>query len=142
MGNGNEYNPSGGFSTYLYETVGQPVTINGYKCKIVQMKTDKGKNGYHAGLPAFANTSDIYVGLGPQNKPRQMRLYVNRKQVVDFDWGHAHQNSDGKKFVKGTVHVQRYFGAKGGDARYMSNSEIKKYGAIIKYFCPEVKLRP
>lgn len=142
MGNGNEYDPSGGFSTYLYETVGGSVTMNGYKCEIVQMKSDKDKNGYHAGLPAFSNTSDIYVGLGPGDKPRQMRLYIDRHQVIDFDWGHSHRNTDGKKFAKGVVHVQRYPGAKGGDARYMNNAEIKKFGAIIKYFCPDAKLRP
>lgn len=140
MGNGREYNPNGGFSQYLYETVGNEVKIHGQRCKIVRLKSDK--DGYHGGLPAFSNTSDIYVGLGPGNQPRQMRLYIGRKQTIDFDWGHAHRNSDGRTFDKGVVHVQRYPGAKGNEARYLNNNELKKYGDIIKYFCPNVKLRP
>ena len=139
MGNGKQYLESGGFSEYLYRSVSEPVTINGLKCHVIQHYLDK--DGYFGGLPHFSNTSDVYVGLG-NDGARQIRVFVDRKPIADFDWGHVHHNADGKKFDKGVVHVQRYHGAKGSDARYMSNAEIKKYGDIIKFFCPDAKLRP
>ena len=140
MGNQRQYLESGGFSEYLYETIGEAVTINGYRCKIIQMKTDK--DGYHAGLPSYADTSDIYIGLGPGDVPRQMRVYKDRNSYKDFDWGHAHTNSDGTKFEKGVVHVQRYPGANGGDARYMTETEHQAFDAIIHHFAPDARLRP
>ena len=62
---------------------------------------------------------------------------------MDFDWGHEHTNkSDGKVFPKGVVHVQRYMGANGSDARYMTPSERKEFGDIIHFFAPGAKLSP
>ncbi len=139
MGSGKSYKPEGGFKEYLYITVGEPVVINGYRCKIIKKITDK--DDYFAGLPNYSNTSDIYVGLGPSGFPRQMKLYKDRQQVMDFDWGHEHINKgDGKVFPKGVVHVQRYPGANGGDARYMTASEHKEFDAIIKHFATFAKL--
>ena len=40
MGSGKLYNPEGGFSVYLYTTVGEAVVINGYRCKIIKKITD------------------------------------------------------------------------------------------------------
>lgn len=141
MGSERLYNPSGGFSEYLYETVGEAVIINGYRCKIIKKIGDA--DDHFSGLPNYSNTSDIYVGLGPDGVPRQMKLYKDRKHVMDFDWGHEHTNkSDGKIFEKGVVHVQRYPGAHGGDARYMTPSEHKEFDAIIHYFAPNAKVRP
>lgn len=54
----------------------------------------------------------------------------------------ARSVSDKTKFPKGTVHVQRYPGAHGGDARYMTSAEHKLYDDIIKYFAPHAKLYP
>lgn len=140
MGNQNQYIPGGGFTEYKYITVGNVEKINGFRCKIIKMPSDT--DIYHVGLPSFSNTSDIYIGLGPNNIPKQMRVYKDRASYIDFDWGHEHKNSDGTKFPKGTVHVQRYAGANGGDARYMTPSEHKLYDKVIEQFAPHAKLYP
>ena len=140
MGNQRNFLESGGFSEYLYETVGEVVTINGLRCKIIKMLSDT--NNHYAGLPKFSNTSDVYVGLGPGDVPRQLRVYKDRRNYKDFDWGHEHINSDGTKFPKGVVHVQRYPGANGSDARYMTSAEHQVLDAVISYFAPFARLTP
>ena len=140
MGNQRNLLESGGFSEYLYETVGEVVTINGLRCKIIKMLSDT--NNHYAGLPKFSNTSDVYVGLGPGDVPRQLRIYKDRRNYKDFDWGHEHINSDGTKFPKGVVHVQRYPGANGSDARYMTSAEHQVLDAVISYFAPFARLTP
>lgn len=140
MGNQRNFLESGGFSEYLYETVGEVVTINGLRCKIIKMPSDT--NNHYAGLPKFSNTSDVYVGLGPGDVPRQLRLYKDRRSYKDFDWGHEHINSDGTRFPKGVVHVQRYPGANGSDARYMTSAEHQVLDAVISYFAPFARLTP
>ena len=140
MGNQRNFLESGGFSEYLYETVGEVVTINGLRCKIIKMLSDT--NNHYAGLPKFSNTSDVYVGLGPGDVPRQFRIYKDRRNYKDFDWGHEHINSDGTKFPKGVVHVQRYPGANGSDARYMTSAEHQVLDAVISYFAPFARLTP
>ena len=140
MGNQRNFLESGGFSEYLYETVGEVVTINGLRCKIIKMPSDT--NNHYAGLPKFSNTSDIYVGLGPGDVPRQLRVYKDRRNHKDFDWGHEHINSDETKFPKGVVHVQRYPGANDSDARYMTSAEHQVLDAVISYFAPFARLTP
>lgn len=58
MGNQREYLQSGGFSQYLYKDESPKVTINGITGKMISLATDP--TGTHAGLPTYANTSDIY----------------------------------------------------------------------------------
>lgn len=143
MGNLQNYLKSGGFREYLYSHIGNRVIINGLRCRIIVDKSDK--NGHHAGLPNFSNTSDVYVLLGPGDRPRQIRVYKDRNSYVDFDWGHPHTNkkTDGQHFEKGVVHVQRYEGAPHvSHARYMNDSEIAKYGPIILHYAPWAVLRP
>ena len=106
MGNQREYIPSGGFSQYLYKDESPRVTINGVTGKMISMITDP--TGTHAGLPTYANTSDIYFKKGTDGLASQAKVYIDRKTVLDFDWNHDHQNSDGRVFHKGTVHVQTY----------------------------------
>ncbi len=146
MGNQREYIPSGGFSQYLYKDESPRVTINGVTGKMISMITDP--TGTHAGLPTYANTSDIYFKKGTDGSASQAKVYIDRKTVLDFDWNHDHQNSDGRVFHKGTVHVQTYRVNPDGSltrlskkARFMNNHEMKKYGPIIKYFNPSVKFR-
>lgn len=74
--------------------------------------------------------------------------YMWAKRNIDFDWSHVHKNSDGRKFERGVVHVQVWkqnkdgsFSRQSDDARSMSNAEMKKYGPILKAYCPTVKLR-
>lgn len=147
MGNSRFYLSNGGFSEYLYETVGQPKVINGLRAKIVKLKTDI--KGTHSSLPQYSNTTDIYFRLGQDGQPCQAKLYLSRRMCLDFDWDHEHKNSDGKVFKKGTVHVQVYSVNKDGtlsrrsdNARYMTDREIELYGDVLKAFNPNIKLRP
>lgn len=91
----------------------------------------------------------MYFRVGKDGNVIQGKVYVDRKHCIDFDWSHKHVNSNGQSFQKGVVHVQTYeVDSKGvthrlsDGARYMSNAEIKKYGAIIHAFNPSVKFRP
>lgn len=145
MGNQREYITSGGFSQYLYEDYANfsPMTINGIRGKVLHYIGDGDKD--HTGLPQYANTSDMYFRVGKDGSVIQGKVYVGRKQVIDFDWSHKHVNSDGKTFPNGIVHVQVYevdsnrvSHRLSDSARYMSNAEIAKYGPIIHAFNPNV----
>lgn len=153
MGNQRHYFSAGGFSAYLYEDHPDwpSKTINGVHGKVIKLIADK--TGHHAGLPQYANTSDVYFRLGAEGTVVQGKVYINRKMCIDFDWGHTHTNNqprgDGKTFQKGVVHVQTYRVNDDGtttrlsnNARYMNDDEIKKYDPIIKAFAPNVKFRP
>lgn len=148
MGNQREYIASGGFSAYLYEDHPdrKPMFINGVRAKVVKLITDK--TGTHSGLPSYANTSTMYLRVGHDGEVIQAKLYKDRKHCLDFDWGHVHKNAGEKTvFPKGVVHVQTYsvnnIGVRySNNARLMTESEIKKYGAILKAFNPNVKFRP
>lgn len=150
MGNQQEYIESGGFSKYLYETHNdfEPVTINGIRGKVLHYVADGDID--HTGLPQYANTSDMYFRVGPDGKVIQGKVYIDRRQCIDFDWGHDHTNyrGNGMHFPKGVVHVQTYGVDENGvryrlsdDARHMNNDEIKKYGPLIHWFCPEARFR-
>lgn len=149
MGTERQYNSHGGFWDQLYEDhpLWQAKTIGGIRGKVLKYITDP--TGSHSGLPPYANTSDMYFRIDWTGKVIQAKLYLNRRQCIDFDWGHQHRNKgDGRVFEKGTVHVQTYSVLGNGstrrnsEARYMSNEEIEKYGPIIRAFNPEVKFRP
>lgn len=151
MGNQQEYIPSGGFTRYLYEDHPNfaPITMNGIRAKALHYIPDGKKN--HAGLPQYANSSDMYFRVGADGTVIQGKVYVDRKHFIDFDWSHRHVNKegDGRSFQKGIVHVQIYRVEANGetvrlshDARYMNNAEIKKYGPLIHHYNPNVKFRP
>lgn len=149
MGNQREYIDSGGFSQYLYEDHPKfrPMTVNGIHAKALHYIADGKKD--HTGLPSYANKSNMYFRVGKDGNAIQGKVYIDRKHCIDFDWSHKHVNSDGESFQKGVVHVQTYRVDNKGvthrlsdDARYMSNAEIAKYGAIIHAFNPHVKFRP
>lgn len=108
-----------------------------------------GDRDTHTTLPYYSNTSDIYFRKNA-NGICQARVYVGQKMFLDFDWSHLHINKggDGRAFKQGVVHVQVWKENKDGtftrisnQARNMSNAEMKKYGPIIKAFCPDVKFR-
>ena len=149
MGNQRQYIKTGGFLQYLYEDHPNftPITINGVHGKALRYIADE-KIG-HTGLPQYANTGDMYFRVGRDGKVIQGKVYINRKQCIDFDWSHRHVNSDGQSFDKGTVHVQQYeVDSKSvthrlsDKARYMDKDEIEKYGALIHAYNPNVKFRP
>lgn len=119
-------------------------TVNGVKGHLIKKVGD---SDTHTNLPFYSNTSDVYFR---QNKDGvcQARLFIGQKTFLDFDWSHTHINKgDGRKFERGTVHVQIWKQNKDGtftrveDARSMSNAEMKKYEPLLKNFCPSVKLR-
>jgi hypothetical protein len=99
-------------------------------------------------LPLYANTSDVYFRQNAKGVCLA-RVYIGQKTYLDFDWSHTHTNKgNGRHFPVGTVHVQIWQEQKDGtfkrlsnEARFMSNYEMKKYGQILKYFCPSVKFR-
>ena len=149
MGNQQEYIESGGFSQYLYKDHdGFSVKeVNGVRGKVLLDQRDP--NGQHYSLPSYANTSDMYFKVGKDGEIIQGRLYIDRKSVLDFDWGHTHTNtSNNIIFTKGTIHVQEYSVDSNGkpirhsdSARYMTDEEIKKYGPLIKAYNPNVKFK-
>lgn len=147
MGGARTYNASGGFSGYDYHQVGETIYIDDLKGKVIAKKDANGNDDYHAGLPAFSNTSDFYAHIGSKSgEIVQVKFYEKRIQSVDFDWGHIHTEGDGKNkvsFPEGVVHVQTYVdGKRTGITRYMNNEEIKKYGSMLKKLNPNVKFRP
>lgn len=118
--------------------------VNGVKGHLIKKAGD---SDIHTSLPFYSNTSDIYFRQN-EHGVCQARMYIGQKMFLDFDWSHTHTNKgDGRKFERGTVHVQVWKQNKDGtftrinDARSMSNAEMKKFGSILKNFCPGVKLR-
>lgn len=141
MGSQRTYYGDGIFSEFLYEPIeGMDYEHNGIKCRVLKLQTDNA--GTHSSIPQFAKTSNVYLVLGTDNKPKQMAVYENHRLVKDFDWTHAHTNAgDGQHFQKGVVHVHLDV-SHSTNARYMNNDEIAKYGAIIQHYSPNAKLRP
>ncbi len=151
MGNQREYNPEGGFSQYLYESVSEVVEMNGIRAKVVKFIGNEGMEP--ANLPNYANTSDMYFKVNNDGEIGQARLYIGRRSVIDFDWDHSHTNKSKNKqknevFPEGVVHVQVYKTKPDGTpyrdskhARYMTEEEIAKYGPLIHHFNPNVKFR-
>jgi len=140
MGGQRQFIKEGGFSSYLYRQVGETITANGIEGKIVE-KYDGQE--YHDGLPRYSNTSKVYLKLGPDTKNvEQARIYEKRRPLIDIDWGHGHNG-----FRKGVAHVHEWeYDSNGnlsrtGRKRYMNNGEIRKYGALLKKACPDVKFR-
>lgn len=119
--------------------------VNGVKGTLLKKVGDKDT---HTSLPYYSNTSEVYFRQN-KNGVCQARVYVGNKTYLDFDWSHNHTNKDSSRtFKAGRVHVQVWVERPDGSflrtsdsARSMSNAEMKKYGPILKAFCPYVKLR-
>lgn len=147
MGNGVDFLNGGGKrgDDSEYVQIGATKTINGVKGHIVKRRGDSDD---HSNLPHYADTSEIYFRKNAGGVC-QARAYIGKKMCIDFDWSHNHRNkTDGRSFKEGTVHVQIWkwhsdgsFTRLSDNARFMNNSEMKKYGGIIKEFCPNVKFR-
>lgn len=145
------------FYAYTYTSLSARVSINGVTGRMIEKKIPfKTK---HRDLPAYAGQCDIYFSKDSDGNACQAKLYgKDKKMRLDFDWDHDHVNKyDGKKFPKGTVHVQEYrirkikdsktgkwrdeFVRASKNARSMSIEEIAKYGPIIHHFNPNVKFK-
>lgn len=148
MGGPKWYHGVPGYTDNKHVPVGTKVTINGVTGEILRNVNDP--DGSHSSMPSYSGESDIYFRLGKDGTTIvQGTLYIGHKKICDFDWGHNHRNTDGKTFKEGVVHVQFYESdadgnrvrANNGDARYMNNGEMTKYGPIIKYINPNAKFR-
>lgn len=147
MGNGVDFfsrDAQGRRSEYV--SIAPSITVNGVKGTLIKKIGD---SDTHTNLPYYSNTSDLYFRQN-KNGVCQARVYIGNKKYLDLDWSHEHVNkgSDGRTFAKGVVHVQVWkensdgsFSRQSDKARSMNNAEMKKYGPLIKAFCPSVKFR-
>ena len=145
MGNGKDFfsrDAAGRRSEYV--SLSEQIEVDGVKGRIIKKKGD---SDTHTNLPYYANSSDVYFRKNVHGVC-QARVYIGQKKFLDFDWSHEHENksTDGRKFPVGTVHVQVWKENKDGtfsrmsdSARMMNNHEMKKYGGILRAFCPSVK---
>lgn len=147
MGNGADFfsrDAQGRRSEYV--SLGKAESVNGVKGHLIKKKGD---TDTHTNLPYYSNTSDVYFRQNAKGVC-QARVYIGQKMFLDFDWSHQHKNNDGsgRVFKEGHVHVQVWkenkdgtFSRISGSARSMSPAEMKKYGPLMKKYCPNIKLR-
>lgn len=64
MGGQKYYKAEGGFVQYLYHQVGIVTADNGISAKVVEKIN---KEDHAQGLPAYSNTSDIYLKKGKES---------------------------------------------------------------------------
>ena len=139
MGGHKQYLSGGGFEQYLYHQVGEIISANGISAKVVE-KIDK--SDPTQGLPLYSNTAELYLGKGRKSgEIVQLRLYKGRMAYMDIDWSHPHGG-----IPTGTAHVHFYEIDSTGKPRknpskhrLLTESEIRKYGALIKKVAPNVK---
>lgn len=126
--------------------MGKRETVNGVTGHVIKRK---GASDTHTNLPFYSNSSDMYFRQNVKGGC-QARVYMGQKLFLDFDWSHNHKNHDGggRAFKEGHVHVQMWKAKKDGtfsrvsdSARSMSPADMKKYGPILRKFCPNIKLR-
>ena len=131
----------------LYHSEGETAYINGLRAKVL---AKIGEDNHHSGLPFYSKTSDVYLKIKRDgNEVEQAIVYVNRKAVIEFDWGHNHKGKKGHpSFVEGEVHVHELHEVNGVvrrnskvEPRWMSTEEMAKYGDIIRYANPNAKMR-
>ena len=146
MGGHKNFQAGGGFDQYLYHTEGETATINGLRVKII---AKVGDDNHHSGLPFYSNTSDVYLKIEKGgSQVEQAIVYVNRKALLEFDWGHPHKGKNGgASFKKGEVHVHELHDINGTvqrnpkvKPRKMTEAEKAMYGEIIKFANPNAKM--
>ena len=136
MGKFNEYNKHGGFKSYNY-VHRERITAGNLTGEVLSKYNE---TIAHTGLPEYSNTSKIYFWRAKNGRIIQMRVFVDRKAAIDFDWGHTHG-----QFEKGVVHVHLWTqDSKGHPCRQephrtMTNAEISKYGDILRKADPHVR---
>ena len=136
MGRFQEYNKAGGFNSYDFVHT-KYISVGNLSGEVLKKYNEVIP---HTSLPEYSNTGKIYFKENRNGEIIQMRIYVNRKASLDFDWGHEHKN-----FSKGVVHVHLWtLDSKGKHIRneprgLMSNKEIELYGNILKKANPNIK---
>lgn len=109
--------------------------------KVVSNEYVKRKND----LPIEANTSEAYFKSDANGEIIQLRVFdpITHKAIMDIDIGSSH----GDDFPKGLAHIQEYKKGKKGkpkrvkSARLMTDSEVEKWGPLIKLANPKVRFR-
>jgi len=146
MGNFKYYIETGGFTPFLYYQVGDTITAaNGVQGKVVDKISDYDTKDYHDSLPIYSNTSEVYFKKSDKggHLVEQARVYIDRKAALDFDWGHAHgEHSEGVVHVHVWHQDSKGNWVRSSNPRYMNNSEIARYGNLIKKANPKARLRP
>lgn len=141
MGSGRTYNPQGGVYREDWSYQGESYD----NIKVIYNKIDSKTNG----LPLYSNTSDAYLKK-MKGSIVQLRLYKNRIASIDIDIEQSgvHTNKDGTK-IQGTIaHVHEWGYNKRGEwvrgitARLLTESEIKKWGRLLKEANPNIKFKP
>ena len=124
----------------MYHQIGETLSSNGVSGKVIEKQ---GNDRAHDGLLKYSNTSDVYFKLDDQTKLiEQARIYKDRLVAYDFDWGHTH-----KEYKEGVIHVHEWYLNKKGKwvrsnkSRLLNNSEIEKYGELLKKANPKVMFR-
>lgn len=144
MGDFSKFIESGGFSEYIYHDVGDFITAsNGVQGKVINGSLDPNDESFHESLPLYSNTSEVYLKKADEGEHmiEQARVYIDRHPSIDIDWGHTHG-----KFKEGTIHVHEWVQNPDGSwkrepPRAANNSELNRYGELIKKANPNLKLR-
>ena len=96
--------------------------------KVLQFKNPKERK-----LPEFSNTSDAYILLDRFGKPKQLRIYEDRRPKFDVDFDHSHHHG----LSVGQYHIHDHTpGNKGFSrsltSRPLTSQEWKKWGKLIE----------
>ena len=135
MGSRGAMNKNGGFNTPLeFHAVGKvEYYLDGRKMSVKILEFTKSTSRK---LPESSNTSDAYVLMDENNKPKQLRVYQNRIASFDVDFGHAHHYG----LKDGLYHVHRISYAningketmvRSRDSPKLSPDELKRWGSLI-----------
>lgn len=124
MGSRGSFRPEGGFSTpFEFESIGA----------IMGVKILRFKNSSSQKLPEYSNTSDAYIVLDKYGRPKQLRVYENRRPKFDIDFWHSHHYglTDDEYHVHEHLLIDGHYVRQLG-SRALNQEEYVKWGQIIK----------
>ena len=135
MGSRGAMNKNGGFNTPLeFHAVGKvEYYLDGRKMSVKILAFNKSTSRK---LPESSNTSDAYVSLDKNGKPKQLRVYDHRIAQFDVDFGHAHHYGlhDGQYHVH-RISYQMIDGeekmVRSEDSPKLNPNEWKRWGSLI-----------
>ena len=101
--------------------------VKGKKVSVIKAK----KENESAKMPRYSDTSDIYIVLDKDNKPKQMAIYntETHQRAKDFDW-----NRHNEDYTEGVLHVHIF--DKDGNRIFKEPTELEKryFKTIIREF--------